>query len=181
MWIKFWLMISITYNFLYIPISRLFFKFFQILFVFWTCIFVINFCQMSVDSFPCFHFFRSILNSWYGLPPKIFLECSKYLGRFENSIDFDNNNNILLVAHSYFGKHFSSFSIFGILETRMISIQIPGSGSIMINLLKVIQIRDFPEDNSNGSGQVGSGWYPNWLYLTKTDSTWLDRTQPDST
>ena len=119
---------------------------------------------MSVDSFPCFHFFRSILNSWNGLPSEIFFRIynlfsfrydiiCKYLGRFENSID--NINNILLVAHSYFGKHFSSFSIFGILETRMISIQIPGSGSIMINLLKVIQIRDFPEDNSNGSGQVG--------------------------
>ena len=74
--------------------------------------------------------------------------------RFENSID--DNNNILLVAHSYFGKHFSSFSIFGILETRMISIQIPGSGSIMINLLKVIQIRDFPKDNSNGLDHVES-------------------------
>ena len=73
-------------------------------------------------------------------------------GRFENNMD----NNILLVAHSYFGKHFSSLSIFGILETRMISIQIPGSGSIMIHLLKVIQIRDFPKDNSNGLDHVES-------------------------
>ena len=90
--------------------------------------------------------------------------CSKYLGRFENSID--DIDNILLVAHSYFGKHFSSLSIFGILETRMISIQIPGPRSIMINLLKVIQIRDFPEDNSNGSDHVES--VPK---LTRPDTT----------
>ena len=123
---------------------------------------------MSVDSFPCFHFFRSILNSWNGLPSEIFLECSKYLGRFENSID--NNNNILLVAHSYFGKHFSSFSIFGILESRMVSIQISGSGSIMINLLKVIQIRDFPEDNST-MGLIKSSLV--WSSLVWSSQVWF--------